>query len=80
MKETRHVSGLVSVGVQLIGIGIMVVGLAAFLPVLLLLLSGTFRGSGVVGGGLGFFAGLGTGGGLMIIGLGVVFVGRGLRS
>ncbi len=80
MKDARSVGGMVSLGVQLIGIGIMVVGFGMFLPVLLLLLSGTVRGSGVVGSGLGFVAGLGTGGGLMIIGLGVALVGRGLRS
>ncbi len=63
-------------GLTLIGVGLILIGIAFLLPTLFLLQSGALAGAGLLASSLGGLSGLGT----IIIGIGVIVIGQNTHS
>ncbi len=63
-------------GLTLIGVGLILIGIAFLLPTLFLLQSGALAGAGLLAPSLGGLSGLGT----IIIGIGVIVIGQNTHS
>ena len=63
-------------GLTLIGVGLILIGIALFVPTLFALQSGALAGAGLLAPSIGGLIGLGT----VIIGIGVIVIGQNTHS